>query len=90
MPVKEARDSLSKVLGVFRQHGRDSRPVFIGAHRKAEAVILPVELFQELLPLIEDHLIAQEIRQRLANDTGERISHEELLAELGYEPDAFK
>ena len=65
LPVAEARQSLSKVLETFRRLGRDARPVFFGSRRQAEAVILPIGLFEEILPLIEDALIAREVEARL-------------------------
>lgn len=90
MPVAEARESLSRVLNGFRERGRDAAPVFIGSRRKAEAVIMPVQLFEELAPFIEDLLLAREVRRREAGDTGQRVTHEELLGSLGYTPDHFE
>lgn len=47
LSVREAREQLSNVLDRFR-HG-DRRPVGVGAHRKTEAVVVPVEVFDELI-----------------------------------------
>lgn len=58
----------------------------MGSHRRADAVLLSMALFEELAPVIEDIMASQEIRRRLAADTGERVSHDELLAELGIDP----
>jgi hypothetical protein len=74
---------LSRLLAVFREQGVDAEPVFLGSHRRADAVLLPMALFEELSPVIDDFLASQEVRRRLAADTGERVTHEELLAELG-------
>ncbi|WP_306361462.1 antitoxin VbhA family protein [Nocardia sp. CC227C] len=46
LSVREAREQLSGVLARFRKG--DRRPVGVGSHRKTEAVVLPVEVFEEL------------------------------------------
>ncbi|MFE9574877.1 hypothetical protein ACFYO1_00690 [Nocardia sp. NPDC006044] len=46
LSVREAREQLSVLLDRFR-HG-DRAPVGVGAHRKTEAVMVPVEVFEEL------------------------------------------
>jgi PHD/YefM family antitoxin component YafN of YafNO toxin-antitoxin module len=46
LSVREAREQLPRVLERFR-HG-DRTPVGLGSHRKTEAVMLPVEVFEEL------------------------------------------
>ena len=86
LSVREARVSLSRLLARFRERGLDAEPVFVGSHRRADAVLLSMALFEELAPVIEDIMASQEIRRRLAADTGTRVSHEELLAELGIDP----
>ena len=40
--------------------------------------------------MIEEILAAQEVRRRLAPDLGQRVSHEELLAELGVDPASLR
>jgi len=83
LPVREARASLSRLLARFREQGLDAEPVFLGAHRKADAVLLAIALFEELAPVIDDVLGSQEVRRRIAADTGKRITQEELVAGLG-------
>ncbi|MFD3591832.1 hypothetical protein ACFWU5_03830 [Nocardia sp. NPDC058640] len=46
LSVREAREQLSGLLARFRQG--DRRPVGVGSHRKTEAVMVPVEVFEEL------------------------------------------
>lgn len=46
LSVREVREQLPSLLERFR-HG-DRRPVFLGAHRRTEAVMLPVEVYDEL------------------------------------------
>ena len=86
LPVGAARASLSQLLATFREQGLDAEPVFVGSHRRADAVLLPIAIFEELAPMIDEILLAREVRRRLADDGGERVSHEELLSELGINP----
>jgi PHD/YefM family antitoxin component YafN of YafNO toxin-antitoxin module len=46
LSVREAREQLPSVLERFRQG--DRTPVGVGSHRKTEAVMVPVEVFDEL------------------------------------------
>jgi PHD/YefM family antitoxin component YafN of YafNO toxin-antitoxin module len=46
LSVREAREQLPRLLERFRQG--DRRPVFLGSHRKTEAVMLPVEVYEKL------------------------------------------
>lgn len=46
LSVREAREQLPNVLKRFRNG--DRRPVGVGSHRKTEAVMVPVEVFDEL------------------------------------------
>ena len=89
LPVAEARESLSKILDSFRRHGRDARPVFFGSRRQAEAVIVPMGLFEEILPVIEDVLIAQEVRARVDRHDGNWVDFHALAQEAGVDPAAF-
>jgi PHD/YefM family antitoxin component YafN of YafNO toxin-antitoxin module len=90
LPVREARASLSRLLAEFRERGLSADPVFVGSHRRPDGVLIPMALFEELIPAIEDLLVSDEIRRRIAADTGERVSHEDLLAELGVNPATLK
>ena len=46
LSVREAREQLPKVLERFRKG--DRTPVGVGSHRKTEAVMVPVDVFDEL------------------------------------------
>jgi hypothetical protein len=46
LSVREAREQLPSVLERFR--GGDRKPVGVGSHRRTEAVMVPVEVFEEL------------------------------------------
>jgi PHD/YefM family antitoxin component YafN of YafNO toxin-antitoxin module len=51
--VSDARANLSRILSDLRDGGPGAEPVFIGAHRKAEGVLLSVESYRELAALRE-------------------------------------
>jgi hypothetical protein len=89
LPVAEARESLSKVLDRFRRQGRDARPVFFGSRRQAEAVIIPIGLFEEFMPLLEDVLIAREVQARLERHDGTWVDFDALAKEAGVDPAKF-
>lgn len=46
LSVREAREQLPSVLERFRSG--DRTPVGVGAHRRTEAVVVPVEVYDEL------------------------------------------
>jgi antitoxin (DNA-binding transcriptional repressor) of toxin-antitoxin stability system len=47
LSVREAREQLSHLLDRFRNG--DRTPVGVGAHRRTEAVVVPVEVYDELV-----------------------------------------
>jgi PHD/YefM family antitoxin component YafN of YafNO toxin-antitoxin module len=47
LSVREAREQLPSVLERFRNG--DRTPVGVGSHRKTEAIVVPVEVFDELI-----------------------------------------
>jgi PHD/YefM family antitoxin component YafN of YafNO toxin-antitoxin module len=47
LSVREAREQLPTVLARFR--AGDRTPVGVGSHRKMEAIIIPVEVFDNLI-----------------------------------------
>jgi len=80
LPVSQAREELSKVIRRFKEEGLSSKPIIFGSHRKPEAVTIPYELFEALLPAIEDVLLAETIRERSQQSP---VSWEEALDQLG-------
>ena len=46
LSVREAREQLPTLLERFRQG--DRKPVFLGSHRKTEAVMIPVDVYEDL------------------------------------------
>lgn len=74
----EARDALHQIAQRF--DAGEGEPVYFGSHRRAQAVIVPVEVWERLLEQAEDELDAQLARDRLARDDGHRLSHAEVTA----------
>ncbi|HET8866981.1 MAG TPA: hypothetical protein VFM87_01505 [Agrococcus sp.] len=87
-PSSEARVELPKVLERFRHDGAGATPLVFGAHRKPEAVVIPYELYAELLPAIENAEIARIVRERTAAGPAESL--EGLAGELGLDPADFR
>lgn len=89
LPTSEARAELSSTIMRFRLEGLLSRPVLFGSHRKAEGVIISVELFEKLIPQIESIQLSEMIHRRI-NDGLPRISFEELVTQVGLDPTDFE
>ena len=85
LPTSQARTELSAAVSRFRVEGLLSRPILFGGHRKAEGAIISLELFEQLLPEIESIQITETLRQRM-NDGQPRLSFEELVAQVGFDP----
>jgi antitoxin StbD len=89
LPTSQARAELSAAVARFRSEGVSSAPVVFGSHRKPEGVVLPFELFEQLIPAIEDILLAATIRARLANPAPS-VPLEDVIEELGFSPAEFE
>ncbi|ALJ19092.1 hypothetical protein [Microbacterium sp. No. 7] len=84
LPSHAARDELPKALRRFRAEGESAAPLIFGAHRKPEAVVIPFELYSQLLPAIEEIEIAKLVRERSA--AGEARPLSELAEQIGLNP----
>lgn len=70
----EAREQLSQLLDRFRREGEDAEPMLFGAHRKAEAVVVPLAVWERLQLMEEQGRLAAaphvaEIVRRAGEDT---------------------
>lgn len=88
LPTSEARTELPKALRRFRAEGALAQPVVFGGHRRAEGVVIPFELYTELLPVIEDIEIAHLVRERAAH--GKSVSLADVASGLGLDPDDYR
>ena len=64
----EARDALHQIAKRF--DNRDGEPVYFGSHRRAQGVIVPVDVWEKLLEQAEDELDLTSARQRWPMTTG--------------------
>ena len=72
----EARDALHQIARRF--DNGDGEPVYFGSHRRAQGVIVPVDVWERLLEQAEDELDLASARQRLAHDDGRRLTGGDL------------
>ncbi len=80
LPTSEARAKLSQIAAQFERDGVSAEPVAFGSHRRPQGVIIPWELWLEILPAIEDRLDAAEARQRIEDAGTQRVSFHEAVA----------
>ena len=81
LPVSEARREFSTILKGFTNQSH-SEPVYIGAHRKAEAVLIPVSVWEYMLDLLDDIAIAKIVEER-KDDPFVETTLEDLAKEIG-------
>ena len=89
IPAADARRDLSKYLKAFRKSPKNAKPVVFGPHRKAEAVLLPIEQYRALLERVEELSVRAEIASVLDQDTGKRGKLADLARENGFDPTEF-
>ena len=76
----EARDALHQIAKRFDDGGGE--PVYFGSHRRAQGVIVPVDVWEKLLEQAEDELDTGLVRDRLASDDGRRLTRAEVTEVL--------
>jgi len=81
LPTSQARSELSMIVSRFREEGPDSAPVLFGSHRKAEGVIIPFSMWQEILEQIEDIELGKLVRDRIS-DNSKSLLFDELVKKL--------
>lgn len=72
----EARDALHQIAKRF--DAGEGEPVYFGSHRRAQGVIVPVDVWEKLLEQAEDQLDRDLSRRRLAVDHGDRLTRADL------------
>ena len=88
LPTSEARSALPRTLNRFREQGMFAEPMIFGGHRRPEGVVLPYALFEQLLPAIEDVVLAEAVRARLARNEAP-VDFDALASQNGFEVDAY-
>ncbi len=89
LPTTEARAKLSRIAAEFERKGSGAEPIAFGSHRRPQGVIIPWELWLEILPVIEDHLDGADAHQRLNDAGSERVTFDAAAAALGRDPRRF-
>jgi len=79
IPTSEVRAALSKITKRF--DAGDTEPVFFGSHRRPQAVLVPIAVWEKLLEHAEDELDVDLVRRRLTDDRP-WLSEDELAAAL--------
>lgn len=87
--ISDARQHLTSHVARFRAEGLDAAPLIFGDRRRAEAALIPYEMFELLLEVAEDVAVAQRIRERLDADSGARTSLAAVADELGVDLDSL-
>jgi PHD/YefM family antitoxin component YafN of YafNO toxin-antitoxin module len=88
-PASDARRDLAKYLKAFRESPADAEPIVLGPHRKAEAVLLPIEQYRAMLDRIEELTARAEIADVLSRDSGQRGDVAQLARDHGFDPSDF-
>lgn len=78
---------MTTITAAFREAGAAAGIVVFGSHRRPEAAVIPYELVELLDPVIEDLVIAQRVRDRLAEDDGSRLTLDQVADRLGVDLD---
>lgn len=91
LTTSEARVALPNLLARARgASGKRLDPVVIGAHRKAEAVLISYADYERLMDLLDDVAITAEVEERDRRDRGKRLDLDEVIRELGFDPAEFE
>ncbi len=72
----EARDALHQIARRF--DAGEAGPVYFGSHRRAQGVIVAVEVWERLLEQAEDELDLDLAHRRLAAGDQERLTRSDL------------
>ncbi len=72
----EARDALHQIARRF--DAGEGEPVYFGSHRRAQGVIVPVDVWEKLLEQAEDELDLDLARRRLSGGDGHRLTRADL------------
>lgn len=72
----EAREALHRIAQRF--DAGEGEAVYFGSHRRAQGVIVPVDVWERLLEQAEDEVDLALARDRLAGDDGRRLTQAEV------------
>lgn len=78
--VSDARSGLSRILAELAEAGPEAEPVLIGAHRKAQGVLLSIEAYE--------HLTGRAARREAVESTAGSLAAEGLRPTPASDQDA--
>jgi hypothetical protein len=87
MGTAEVRRRIPTILDGFRRDnpdGSDARPVFIGRYEQVEAALVPIDVVERIVSILEDLLIYQHVAERVM-EPGQPMSLEELDIMFGFD-----
>jgi hypothetical protein len=84
----EARDALHQIAKRFDEGAGE--PVYFGSHRRAQGVIVPVDVWEKLLEAAEDDLDLDLARERLVGGRARRLTRAELDEAFRHAADAAR
>jgi antitoxin StbD len=68
----QAREALHQIARRF-EAGDDNEPLYFGSHRRAQAVIVPIEMWERLLEAAEDEVDLTTARKRTGRLIGNSV-----------------
>lgn len=72
----EAREALHRIARRF--DAGESEPVYFGSHRRAQGVIVPVDIWEKLLDAAEDDLDVELAQRRLSSGIESHLTRTDL------------
>jgi hypothetical protein len=87
--MTEARRTLPETVRCFAKRGADAEPIFFGAHRRPEGVMLSYARYRQMLDMLDDMAIELEVRRRDRQDDGARVTLSDLIRQQGLDPADF-
>jgi len=78
-----ASSEVNRRLGAVLDRLKKTKRLVLSRNNNLEAVLLPIEEYEELIEDLDHLLLAHEIAERKARDTGERIPWEKVKATYG-------
>jgi hypothetical protein len=78
-----AQERLSQTAREFVEQGAAADPIFVGTPEHPALVMLAYDRYIQLLDRVDELAIALQVRERLAEDDGTRLSLDEVFRQHG-------
>lgn len=90
LPTDVAQEQLLATARDFVEQGAAAESVFFGADEDPAGVMLAFERYVQLLDRIDELAIALQVRERMAEDDGTRLSLDEVFKQHGFDRAALE